>query len=94
MMSMQKAFDIAHAAGTAPPKAAIIATAAAEQPQCTAWLHHLLAHVQASGGNGELLKELDAYTKAAALTSWAAARSTSHPSPASSSFAAAAAMHR
>ena len=95
MMGMQNAFDVARAAGAAPPSVdSVMATARAEQPMCAAWLHHLLAYVQASGGNGELLKDLDAYTKAAALTSWAAARSTSHPSPAPSSFAAAAAIHR
>ena len=92
MMCMQKAFDNANAAGVAPPKEAIMATAAAEQPHCAAWLHHLFAYVQGSGGNGELLKDLDAYTEAAALTSWAAARSTASPSPAPSPFAAAAAI--
>ena len=82
MMCMQKAFDIATAAGQTPPKEAIMATAAAEQPQCTAWLHHLLAYVQGSGGNGGLLKDIDAYTKAAALTNLAVASSDTRPSPA------------
>ena len=82
MMCMQKAFDNANAAGVAPPKEAIMATAAAEQPQCAAWLHHLFAFVQGSGGNGELLKDLDAYTKAAALTNLAVASSDTRPSPA------------
>jgi hypothetical protein len=81
MMRMQKAFDIANAAGATPPKEAIVATAAAEQPQCAAWLHHLLAHAQGSGGNGELLKDLDAYTKAAALTDLAVASSDTRPFP-------------
>ena len=79
MMCMQKAFDIATAAGQTPPKEAIMATAAAEQPQCTAWLHHLLAYVQGSGGNGELLKDIDEHTKEAALTNLAAARPDTLP---------------
>ena len=81
MMCMQKAFDNANAAGVAPPKEAIMATAAAEQPQCAAWLHHLFAYVQGSGGNGELLRDLDAYTKAAARTNMAVARSDAPPLP-------------
>ena len=81
MMCMQKAFDNANAAGVAPPKEAIMATAAAEQPHCAAWLHHLFAYVQGSGGNGELLRDLDAYTKAAARTNMAVARSDAPPLP-------------
>ena len=81
MMRMQRAVDIANAAGATPPKEAIMATAAAEQPQCAAWLHHLLAHVQGGGGNGELLKDLNAYAKAAALTNLAVASSDTRPPP-------------
>eukprot|EP00959_Pyramimonas_sp_CCMP1952_P377074 7898082-Pyramimonas_sp.AAC.1 len=71
-----------------------MATAAAEQPQYAAWLHRLLAHAQGRGGNGGLLKDLGAYTKAAALTNLAVASSDTRPSPAPSPFAAAAAIFR
>ena len=41
MMGMQNAFDVARAAGAAPPPVdSVMATARAEQPMCAAWLHH------------------------------------------------------
>ena len=65
MMGMQNSLAIAAEAGRPPPMEAIMATAAAEQPTRAKRLHHLLAYVQSCGGNGELLKDLDSFTKVA-----------------------------
>ena len=70
MMGMQNAIDVAAAAGVEPSWANIIEASKAEQPACQYWLVHLLAYVRECGANGELLKDLGTYTKAAARVLW------------------------
>ena len=54
------------------PFGEMVAAAAAEQPPCAEYLHTIALFVKECGCNGDLLRELDAFTKV---------RATSSPSP-------------
>ena len=54
------------------PFGEMVAAAAAEQPPCASYLHTLALFVKECGCNGDLLRELDAFTKV---------RATSNPPP-------------
>ena len=86
MLCMQDQVDELTARGvdmTNCPFGEMVAAAAAEQPPCAEYLHTIALFVKECGCNGDLLRELDAFTKV---------RATSSPSPTHSIVAAAAAL--
>lgn len=67
MLCMQDQVDDIIASGadiTTSPFRDMIAAAAVEQPPCADYLHTIAQFVKECGCNGDLLRELDAFTKA------------------------------
>ena len=50
------------------PFSEMVAAAAAEQPPCASYLHTIALFVKECGCNGDLLRELDAFTKVRATS--------------------------